>query len=43
VYSGFFTAFCPVRTTVGSTLGGILIEVDVVAYRGPDADAQVGH
>lgn len=32
VYSEFFTAPYPVRTTVGSALlGGILVEVDVIA------------
>lgn len=31
VYEQFFTAPFPVRTTVGSKLSGILIEIDVVA------------
>lgn len=30
-YSEFFTAPYPVRTTVGSTLANILVEIDVVA------------
>ena len=30
-YSEFFSEPYPVRTTVGSTLGGILVEIDVVA------------
>lgn len=30
-YAEFFTAPYPVRTTVGSTLAGILVEIDVVA------------
>ena len=33
VYARRFTAPYPVRTTVGSTLAGILVEVDVVAVR----------
>ena len=34
VYSGFFTPPYPVRTTVGSALlGGILVEIDVIAER----------
>jgi 2-iminobutanoate/2-iminopropanoate deaminase len=33
VYRSMLTEPYPVRTTVGSTLGGILIEVDVVAVR----------
>jgi reactive intermediate/imine deaminase len=31
VYEGFVTAPYPVRTTVGSQLAGILVEIDVVA------------
>lgn len=31
VYEQFFTAPFPVRTTVGSKLSGILVEIDVVA------------
>lgn len=31
-YAEFFTAPYPVRTTVGSTLANILVEIDVVAY-----------
>ena len=31
VYSEFFEAPYPARTTVGSTLAGILVEIDVVA------------
>lgn len=30
-YAEFFTSHYPVRTTVGSTLAGILVEIDVVA------------
>lgn len=30
-YSEFFTAPYPVRTTVGSQLSGILVEIDVIA------------
>ena len=37
VYADRFTAPYPVRTTVGSRLAGILVEVDVVAVR-PAAD-----
>lgn len=33
-YSRFFPDPKPVRTTVGSTLAGILIEIDVIAYAG---------
>jgi 2-iminobutanoate/2-iminopropanoate deaminase len=33
VYARRFTPPYPVRTTVGSTLAGILVEVDVVAVR----------
>jgi enamine deaminase RidA (YjgF/YER057c/UK114 family) len=33
-YQEFFTDPRPVRTTVGSTLNGILVEIDVVAYAG---------
>ncbi|WP_375000044.1 RidA family protein [Aeromicrobium sp. CTD01-1L150] len=35
VYARRFPEPCPVRTTVGSTLAGILVEIDVVAAR-PD-------
>jgi reactive intermediate/imine deaminase len=34
-YSEFFQAPYPVRTTVGSTLSGILVEIDVVAAQRP--------
>lgn len=34
VYSRFFQDPKPVRTTVGSSLLGILVEIDVVAYAG---------
>jgi 2-iminobutanoate/2-iminopropanoate deaminase len=34
VYSDYFPDPKPVRTTVGSQLLGILIEIDVVAYKG---------
>lgn len=33
-YREFFSDPKPVRTTVGSTLAGILVEIDVVAYAG---------
>ena len=36
VYSRFFPDPKPVRTTVGSQLLGILVEIDVVAYAGED-------
>lgn len=35
VYSRYVSAPYPVRTTVGSTLAGILVEIDVVAVRPP--------
>ena len=38
-YAEFFTAPYPVRTTVGSRLADILVEIDVVAQL-PAADAQ---
>jgi 2-iminobutanoate/2-iminopropanoate deaminase len=34
VYKGFLVEPYPVRTTVGSTLPGILVEIDVVAVTG---------
>jgi reactive intermediate/imine deaminase len=34
VYRSRFTEPFPVRTTVGSTLAGILVEIDVVAFTG---------
>ncbi len=34
VYGEFFQEPFPVRTTVGSQLAGILVEIDVMAYRG---------
>ena len=34
VYAGYFNDPKPVRTTVGSHLGGLLIEIDVIAYLG---------
>jgi 2-iminobutanoate/2-iminopropanoate deaminase len=33
VYSEYFQEPLPVRTTVGSQLSGVLVEVDVIAYR----------
>ena len=33
-YREFFSDPKPARTTVGSTLAGILVELDVVAYAG---------
>lgn len=33
VYSGYFSEPYPVRTTVGSQLMGILVEIDVIAQR----------
>lgn len=38
-YREFFTEPLPVRTTAGSDLGGILVEIDVVAVRGSGAVA----
>jgi len=35
VYAEYFPDPKPVRTTVGSTLLGIMVEIDVVAYLGP--------
>ena len=32
-YSQHFVEPLPVRTTVGSVLKGILVEIDVIAYR----------
>jgi reactive intermediate/imine deaminase len=34
VYEQFFTEPRPVRTTVGSQLSGMLLEIDVIAYTG---------
>jgi 2-iminobutanoate/2-iminopropanoate deaminase len=34
VYAQYFTEPYPTRTTVGSSLLGILVEIDVIAYRG---------
>jgi 2-iminobutanoate/2-iminopropanoate deaminase len=34
VYSSFFPANPPARTTIGADLEGILVEIDVVAYTG---------
>lgn len=34
MYRSRFAEPFPARTTVGSTLNGILVEIDVVAYRG---------
>ena len=36
VYSSYFPDPKPVRTTVGSELLGIMVEIDVVAYLGHD-------
>lgn len=36
VYAEYFTPPYPVRTTVGSQLQGILVEVDVIAVSGHD-------
>ncbi len=41
VYQQYFPTFQPVRTTVGSTLNNILVEIDVVAYVG--APSTAGH
>lgn len=38
-YQEFFSEPYPVRTTVGSTLAGILVEIDVVARRRDDSTA----
>jgi 2-iminobutanoate/2-iminopropanoate deaminase len=35
VYATYFPDPKPVRTTVGSQLKGILVEIDVIAYVGP--------
>ena len=35
VYAEYFPDPKPVRTTVGSNLLGIMVEIDVVAYPGP--------
>jgi reactive intermediate/imine deaminase len=37
VYGGYMPAPYPVRTTVGSTLMGILVEIDVVAVTDPES------
>lgn len=37
VYREYFPVFQPVRTTVGSVLNNILVEIDVVAYVGAAA------
>jgi 2-iminobutanoate/2-iminopropanoate deaminase len=34
VYATYFNDPKPVRTTVGSQLGGLLVEIDVIAYLG---------
>jgi 2-iminobutanoate/2-iminopropanoate deaminase len=34
IYTGYFPDPKPVRTTVGSQLSGILVEIDVIAYLG---------
>ena len=34
VYASYFNDPKPARTTVGSNLGGLLIEIDVIAYLG---------
>lgn len=34
VYRSFFQAPLPARTTVGSNLGGVLVEIDLIAARG---------
>lgn len=36
VYARFFSDPKPTRTTVGSQLGGILIEIDAIAYVGAE-------
>jgi 2-iminobutanoate/2-iminopropanoate deaminase len=35
VYAGYFPDPKPTRTTVGSQLLGIMVEIDVIAYTGP--------
>jgi 2-iminobutanoate/2-iminopropanoate deaminase len=42
VYEKIMPAPYPVRTAVGSTLGGILVEIDVVAARTPRATEGTG-
>jgi 2-iminobutanoate/2-iminopropanoate deaminase len=34
IYQQYFTEPYPTRTTVGSTLRDIQVEIDVIAYRG---------
>jgi 2-iminobutanoate/2-iminopropanoate deaminase len=36
VYSRYFADPKPARTTVGSALAGVLVEIDVIAYRTPE-------
>lgn len=36
VYAGYFPDPKPVRTTVGSQLNGIMVEIDAIAYVGKD-------
>lgn len=43
VYANRFQPPYPVRTTVGSTLAGILVEVDVVAVRPDRTDPATGN
>lgn len=38
VYERFFSEAQPVRTTVGSTLNGLLVEIDVIAVRQTSTD-----
>ena len=35
IYGSYFSDPKPTRTTVGSQLAGILVEIDVIAYVGP--------
>ncbi|MGB6102485.1 MAG: RidA family protein [Pusillimonas sp.] len=42
VYADHFPTFRPTRTTVGSALNGVLVEIDVVAYiSAPDSRQEV--
>lgn len=41
-YAAYFPENPPVRTTVGSVLNGVLVEIDVIAYVGGDAARRTG-
>lgn len=42
IYADHFPAFMPARTTVGSALNGVLVEIDVIAYIPEPAGAHEG-